>query len=279
MISAVIYEEKDLEKNPSEIENLKKLILNLSNRGLRNIYLILPSSVNFASLELKRLNFQIILYYDTFINNDFFRSKWYSFPDDKFFFVHAQSKPSNFDNLETFLNRDTDYTLISENSTLCESFLIKKSLLLQLKGSPFKAISEQFYLENKPKDKIFSFTKIYKTGKANLRCSNKLTISRDQKFFGPGVKNLLDYIERTGSVKSAAERMNISYSKAWKMINTMEEELQVEIVTRNPGGFRGGESHLTEYGKNFLRKYERFTIECDKFMLKIFQELFQEDEL
>lgn len=277
MISAVIYEEKDLENNPSEIEDLRKLILNLSNRGLRAIYLILPSTVNFSSLDLKRLNFQIILYYDSFTNNDFFRSKWSSFPDEKFFFVHAQSKPSNFDRIETFLERNTEYTLVSENSNLCESFLITKPLLLQLKGNPFKSISERFYLEGQPKDKVFSFTKIRKTGLPHLRCSNKITISREQKFFGPGVKNLLDYIERTGSVKSAAERMNISYSKAWKMINIMEEELQVEIVTRNPGGFRGGESHLTDYGKKFLRQYERLTIECDKFMLKAFHELFQQD--
>lgn len=47
---------------------------------------------------------------------------------------------------------------------------------------------------------------------------NKLRIERESAFLGPGSRQLLTFIEETGSVRLACQKMNMSYSKAWKMI-------------------------------------------------------------
>ena len=43
-----------------------------------------------------------------------------------------------------------------------------------------------------------------------LHFRNKLVISREEDFFGPGVYDLLKYIDETGSIQAAAAKMNMS---------------------------------------------------------------------
>ncbi|MEG1741300.1 MAG: NTP transferase domain-containing protein [Acetivibrio sp.] len=86
----------------------------------------------------------------------------------------------------------------------------------------------------------------------------KLSIGREQNFFGPGPVQLLELIENTGSVRSACQLMNISYSKGWKMIRLMEEQWEHKIVKRQQGGTTGGCSYLTEEGKDLISRYLNF---------------------
>ena len=44
----------------------------------------------------------------------------------------------------------------------------------------------------------------------------KLTLCREDRFFGPGVCELLERIRESGSIQAAAAGMALSYSKAWK---------------------------------------------------------------
>ena len=56
----------------------------------------------------------------------------------------------------------------------------------------------------------------------------KLTDDGGTPFFGPGVAQLFTFIEETGSVRHASERMGLSYSKAWKMIRGTEKAMVEE---------------------------------------------------
>ena len=71
----------------------------------------------------------------------------------------------------------------------------------------------------------------------------KLTLCTDDRFFGPGVCELLEKIRETGSIRAAANRMDLSYTKAWK------------ILTRVSGGRNGGSSTLTEAGGRAVRDF------------------------
>ena len=75
---------------------------------------------------------------------------------------------------------------------------------------------------------------------AALHPALKLRLARKRIFFGPGPAELLMQIKRTDSVRMACEQMGISYSKGWKMINTMEEELGYKVTKRQQGGRNGG---------------------------------------
>ena len=83
----------------------------------------------------------------------------------------------------------------------------------------------------------------------------KLTLCTDDRFFGPGVCELLEQIRETGSIQAAAAQMGMSYSKAWKILNHAEEEMGTELITRVSGGKNGGSSTLTAAGEEAVREF------------------------
>ncbi len=73
---------------------------------------------------------------------------------------------------------------------------------------------------------------------------------------GEGRLALLKEIEKTGSLKAAADNLNISYRKAWGNIKHAEEMLGFVLVEKQRGGKSGGKSQLTDEGKNLLSAYD-----------------------
>ena len=88
-----------------------------------------------------------------------------------------------------------------------------------------------------------------------VRARVKLMLCTDDRFFGPGVCELLERIRETGSIQAAAARMAMSYSKAWKILNHAEEVMGTELITRVSGGRNGGSSTLTGAGEDAVRKF------------------------
>ena len=83
----------------------------------------------------------------------------------------------------------------------------------------------------------------------------KLMLCTDDRFFGPGVCELLERIRETGSIQAAAARMKLSYTKAWKILNRAEKELGMNLITRVSGGRSGGSSTVTEAGEETIRAF------------------------
>ena len=83
----------------------------------------------------------------------------------------------------------------------------------------------------------------------------KLTLCTEDRFFGPGVCELLEGIRETGSIQAAAARMEMSYTKAWRILKRAEEEMGLNLITRVTGGKKGGSSTLTEAGKKAVADF------------------------
>ena len=83
----------------------------------------------------------------------------------------------------------------------------------------------------------------------------KLTLCTEDRFFGPGVCELLERIREEGSIQAAAARMELSYTKAWKILNRAEKELGTSLITRVCGGKNGGSSTLTEAGQEAVKDF------------------------
>lgn len=83
-----------------------------------------------------------------------------------------------------------------------------------------------------------------------------LGLGRGTAAFGARSKLLLLLIDHTHSVRSACGLMALSYSKAWDMLNQLEEALGYPLVQRRHGGRHGGRTDLTEQGLVFLREYQ-----------------------
>lgn len=78
----------------------------------------------------------------------------------------------------------------------------------------------------------------------------------DDRYFGLGSYRLLKEIQKTRSVKEAAADLDLSYSKAWKILNQAEIGAGTALVDRRQGGKRGGLTELTEEGRRYIRSYE-----------------------
>jgi len=76
--------------------------------------------------------------------------------------------------------------------------------------------------------------------------------------FGPGAYQLLKEIQKTGSLRKAAENLGMSYRHAWGLIKEIEENTGYRIIESSRGGKGGGESHLTEKGEELIREFERY---------------------
>lgn len=108
-----------------------------------------------------------------------------------------------------------------------------------------------------------------------IQVTFKLRLCRERPFFGPGTVQLLQLIDETESVRLACQRMGVSYSKGWKMIAVMEEELGECIVLRRQGGRNGGAASLTQAGRELLEKYQRLERRCQALVQQASREIFQ----
>ncbi len=73
--------------------------------------------------------------------------------------------------------------------------------------------------------------------------------------FGPGKAELLDGVQRLGSISAAAREMSMSYRQAWKLIETMNEVFIEPVIVTSQGGAHGGGATLTKVGKQLLTCY------------------------
>lgn len=108
-----------------------------------------------------------------------------------------------------------------------------------------------------------------------MKLCYKVWLDNEGKAFGKGPFEILWNVKELGSLREAAKEMGISYSKAWKTINMVEERLGITFIYREIGGPKGGGSYLTEEGKGFLEKYGEFTSKVDEELRRLFMEYFE----
>lgn len=74
---------------------------------------------------------------------------------------------------------------------------------------------------------------------------------------GPGKAALLDAIARSGSIRAAAEELEMSYMRAWTLVKTMNAAFRAPLVEKERGGSGQGGAQLTELGQAVLETYRR----------------------
>lgn len=94
-----------------------------------------------------------------------------------------------------------------------------------------------------------------------VRMGVRLFTPGGEKCFGPGIAEIMERIERDGSLRKAAGEMGMAYSRAWHVVNDCEKALGYELVARSVGGRSGGGSLLTERGARMLAAYRKLETE------------------
>lgn len=85
-----------------------------------------------------------------------------------------------------------------------------------------------------------------------------VALAREMPFFDSKISMLLSLVEETSSVRTACQRMQISYSTGWNIIRTLESQLSHPLIERSQGGAGGGQSRLTVEGKNLLKLFSAY---------------------
>ena len=74
---------------------------------------------------------------------------------------------------------------------------------------------------------------------------------------GPGKITLLEAIDRTGSITCAARDLDMSYRRAWLLLDELNRSLREPAVDSATGGRRGGGTALTDTGRRLVAIYRR----------------------
>lgn len=74
---------------------------------------------------------------------------------------------------------------------------------------------------------------------------------------GPGKIDLLRSIDKTQSISAAARDLDMSYRRAWMLLDETRRILGTDIIRTHAGGADRGGATLTEAGRNLIAAYER----------------------
>ena len=72
---------------------------------------------------------------------------------------------------------------------------------------------------------------------------------------GPGKIELLESIQRTGSLRQAAQALGMSYRRAWLLLDGLNRSFSEPASTASVGGQGGGGVTLTPFGLEIIRCY------------------------
>ena len=72
---------------------------------------------------------------------------------------------------------------------------------------------------------------------------------------GPGKIALIEAIAETGSITAAAKSLDMSYRRAWMLLDELNRSLDRPAVDSAKGGQNGGGSQLTDSGLKLVALY------------------------
>ena len=90
--------------------------------------------------------------------------------------------------------------------------------------------------------------------------------NEDNVLLGEGRVRLLKAIEETGSFSKAAKSLNLSYKKAWRLMDSVNKSAKQPVTINSIGGKGGGGTTLTNYGKSLITAFDTINKNCWNFL-------------
>lgn len=99
------------------------------------------------------------------------------------------------------------------------------------------------------------------------KIKSRIWIESDNNvLLGEGRVHLLKAIQNTGSLSKAAKTLNISYKKAWQLLDSVNKSAKKPVTINSVGGKGGGGAQLTDYGKSLISAFDKINKNCWLFL-------------
>lgn len=99
--------------------------------------------------------------------------------------------------------------------------------------------------------------------KTSLSIEPGIRVNCGRRFgFGPGKAELLEHIDRSGSISEAAKAMGMSYMRAWTIVKSLDRAFNEPLVSKTRGGSARGGATLTVTGRQVLSLYREMEAVC-----------------
>ena len=109
-------------------------------------------------------------------------------------------------------------------------------------------------------------------GSGPVSARSKIWLERDGKvMLSDWRADLLETIERTGSLARAAETMEVPYRTAWYKLKEIEEQLGIRLLETRSGGLDGGGSTLTAEARQLVKRFRRLNAGVSELVSQRFQ--------
>ncbi|HWL82546.1 MAG TPA: LysR family transcriptional regulator [Roseomonas sp.] len=99
-------------------------------------------------------------------------------------------------------------------------------------------------------------------GRERLVAHLRVTVGANTRL-GPGKADLLEAVGQEGSISGAGRRLGMSYARAWRLVNELEEGFGRPLVQAARGGGGGGGARLTPLGAQVLSAYRRMQAQAE----------------
>jgi molybdate transport system regulatory protein len=77
----------------------------------------------------------------------------------------------------------------------------------------------------------------------------------DEPAIGPGKADLLEAIDREGSISAAGRALGMSYRRTWLLVDSLNRCWTERLVDTTPGGGREKGARVTPFGHQILGAY------------------------
>lgn len=77
---------------------------------------------------------------------------------------------------------------------------------------------------------------------------------------GRGKIQLLEHIRDTGSISAAGRAMDMSYRRAWQLVDALNSMFTEPSVISQRGGKQGGGALLTPFGEELIRRFHQMEL-------------------
>src|SRR5882672_12449246 len=96
-----------------------------------------------------------------------------------------------------------------------------------------------------------------KSGVKSLPClSVRIDLDAEGRI-GPGKIQLLEQIREHGSISAAGRAMEMSYKRAWDLVDEINRICRQSAVEPQTGGKNGGGAVLTPFGTSLVKRYRK----------------------